>query len=152
MFLDCLHASMPFFMRSYLVNGMTERRHHSSRAFNALLHAICALTLLQPVQGDQSLRQDRAQRAEQLLATATNLHAHADFGQDPALEDVMTSVFLFGCHFCRNTHNAAKVRLREAVTLADVMGLYDPASYELVSIEEKDCRVRTVVLLTVIER
>ncbi|KAK4150172.1 hypothetical protein C8A00DRAFT_18252 [Chaetomidium leptoderma] len=152
-FLDCLHPSMPFFMRSYLINGMTERRHHSSRAFNALLHAICALTLLQPVKGNQSLRRDRAQWAEQLLAKATNLHAaHADFGEAPVLEHVMTSVFLFGCHFCRNTHNAAKVRLREAGALADVMGLYNPASYELVSAEEKDSRVRTVVLLTVIER
>ncbi|SPO04564.1 uncharacterized protein DNG_07249 [Cephalotrichum gorgonifer] len=151
-FLDCLHASMPFFMRSYLVDGITARRHHSSRAFDALLHAICALTLLQPVQGGRSLRQDRAQWAEQLMARAIELHAHVNFGQEPTLEDVMTSVFLFGCYFCRNAHNAAKVRLREAVALADVMGLYDPASYQLVYAEEKDCRVRTLVVLTVIER
>jgi len=70
----------------------------------------------------------------------------------PTLEDIMTSVFLFGCHFCKNTHNAAKVRLRVAAALAEVMGLYDPASYERVSADEKDCRARTLVVLTVIER
>lgn len=63
----------------------------------------------------------------------------------------MTRIFLFGCHFCRNTHNAAKTRLPEAATLVDIMGLYNPMSYQLILPEERDCWIRTLALLTVIE-
>ena len=64
----------------------------------------------------------------------------------------MASIFLFGCHFRRDTHYAAKVRLREAEAPAAVLGLYNRASYQLVFAEEKNLGVRTVISLTVVEK
>ncbi|KAE9581887.1 hypothetical protein CGMCC3_g2170 [Colletotrichum fructicola] len=79
-------------------------------------------------------------------------HGGADFGQDPSVEAVMTSFFLFGCQFCRGNHNAATVRFREALTLAEIMRLHDPSSYGNISPDEMDRRVRTVTALAFVER
>lgn len=152
-FLERIHPSMPFFKCSYLQHNTKVRRQDSDRAFNALIHAICAMTLLQSVQApDDSLFPNRVQQAEALLARAVQLHSHADFGEAPVLENVLTSVFLFSCQFCRGNHNAARFRLREAISLAEIMQLGDLQTYGSLTADERDRRLRTLLCLTIIER
>ncbi|USP77948.1 hypothetical protein yc1106_05222 [Curvularia clavata] len=154
LFLDRLHASMPFFKRSYLIDNIHAQRPLHDQSFNALIHAISALTVFQMVQkssGHPNIT-DEIDKAEMFLAEAVRLHSHADFGENPVLEHVLTSVFLFGCQFSKGNHHAARFRLREAVTLAETMGLDDPQTYESVSRDEKDRRLRTFLCLTVIHR
>lgn len=154
MFLSRLHPSMPFFKRSYLLSRTRCHQQDHNYGFNTLLHAICALTLLQPLQGqDESVLPDRMQEAERVFAHVIQLHADPDLGEAPTLDTVLTSFFLFACQFCRGKHNAAKLRLGEAVALAETLGLYDdPCSYESLDPGEADNRRRTAVLLTTIER
>ena len=152
-FLDRLLPSMPFFTRSYLVSNIKTRRHERDHAFNALIYAISALALLQPLLTmGQSLLPNRAKLAERLLDHASKQHSHVDLGEAPVLEDVLTSVFLFGCQFCRNNHNAARFRLKEAVTLGEILGLDNPQTYGDISLDERDRRLRTLLYLTFIQR
>lgn len=154
LFLDRLHASMPFFERSYLVDNIYAQRPLYDQSFNALVHAISALTVFQMMQ--KSHKETRSsvhiEKAEWLLAEAVRLHSHADFGENPVLEHVLTSVFLFGCQFSKGNHHATRFRLREAITLAETMGLDDPQTYENISRDEKNRRLRTFLCLTVIHR
>ncbi|KAF9877876.1 hypothetical protein CkaCkLH20_04452 [Colletotrichum karsti] len=144
---------MPFFKRSYLIENIKKGRHEYDRQFNALLHSICAYTLFQAIHAqDKPLLPDRLQLAESVLSYVAELHSGPDFGQDPSVEDVMTSFFLFGCQFCRNNHKAAQFRFREAMSLAEILGLHDPASYGNISPDEADRRVRTVTAMAFVER
>lgn len=152
-FLDHLLPSMPFFTRSYLVSNMKARRHEHDHAFSSLVHAISALALLQPLQAmDQFPLPDRAKMAELLLDHASKQRSHVDLGEAPVLEDVLTSVFLFACQFCRNNHNAARFRLKEAVTLGEILGLGNPQTYGDISLDEKNRRLRTLLCLTFLQR
>ena len=153
-FLERLHPSMPFFKRPYILDNVAMGRHHSDRSFAALLNAICALTLLQPIQEEDQWRfPNRLQQADMFLKLATKLHSDdPDFGEKPSLETIMTSVFLFGCQFCKGNHNSAQVRLREAVALAEILCLYEPVDEYHVIDEERDRKSRTVVCLVIISR
>ncbi|ENH99498.1 hypothetical protein COCC4DRAFT_66376 [Bipolaris maydis ATCC 48331] len=154
LFLDRLHASMPFFERSYLVDNIHAQRPLYDQSFNALIHAVSALTVFQMMQkgSENTSSAVDIDKAEWLLAEAVRLHSHADFGENPVLEHVLTSVFLFGCQFSKGNHHAARFRLREAITLAETMGLDDPQTYENISRDEKNRRLRTFLCLTVIHR
>jgi hypothetical protein len=154
LFLDEIHASMPVFKRSYLLDNLREQRNLRDRSFNALVHAISALVIFQMLQNSSGRRRKSFQieQAEALLAEAVRLHSHADFGEAPVLENVLTSIFLFGCQFCKGNHHAARYRLSEAVTQAETMGLDDSQRYTNITGDEKERRLRTFLCLTVIHR
>ncbi|KAL5376274.1 hypothetical protein DPSP01_010624 [Paraphaeosphaeria sporulosa] len=154
LFLDRLHASMPFFKREYLIDNIYSKRYLYDRSFNALIHSISALAIFQTTQKlpGHARPLSQIEKAESLLAEAVRLHSYSDFGENPVLEHVLTSVFLFGCQFCKGNHYAARFRLREAVTLAETMGLDDPQTYRHLDGEEMDRRLRTFLCLTVIHR
>ncbi|EXK24403.1 hypothetical protein FOMG_18865 [Fusarium oxysporum f. sp. melonis 26406] len=152
-FLSRLHLSMPFFKRSYLSDNVRHGQHERDRQFNALLHSICAYTLFQPiVSEDRHLFSGRLKLAESVLSCSIALHGCRDFGQEPTIDTVITSFFLFGCQFCRGNHNAALVRLREAQVLAELLHLNDPSGYGNIMPGEFDRRVRTVTALIIIDR
>lgn len=153
LFLKRLRPSMPFFESSYLLDNLKAGRQTHDRAFDALLHAIGALALFQPMLGsDQALIPDRVRRGNALLEKAVHLHSHPDLGQNPVLENVLSSVFLFACQFCRGNHNAARFRLQEAIRLCETMHLHIPQDYGHMPVDERDRRLRTVLCLTVIEK
>ncbi|KAH7070005.1 hypothetical protein BKA63DRAFT_519949 [Paraphoma chrysanthemicola] len=154
LFMEQLHPSMPVFKVSYIIDGIRNQRFLHDRSFSALLHGISALVVFQILQNSSRRRNEsfRVEQAESLLAEAVRLHSHADLGESPMLNHVLTSMFLFGCQFCKGNHHAAKLRLREAVTLAETMGLDDPQTYTGISGGEKERRMRTYLCLTVIHR
>jgi hypothetical protein len=154
LFLEQLHPSMPVFKRSYLLDSLRNRRNLHDRSFNALIHAISALVIFQMLQNSSgSLHLSfKVEQAEELLAEAVRLHSQTDFGEAPVLEHVLTSIFLFGCQFCRGNHNAARFRLHEAVTLAETMGLDDPQRYADIAGDQKERYLRVYLCLTVIHR
>lgn len=87
-----------------------------------------------------------------MMHEATKMRSCSDFGENPTIEAVLTSFFLFGCLFGSNQHNAAWLRLREALDLAATLGLNDPNSYLDLSSEEKGQRLRTYLVLSITER
>ena len=87
-----------------------------------------------------------------MMNEATKMRSCSDFGENPTIEAVLTSFFLFGCLFGSNQHNAAWLRIREALDLAATLGLNDPESYQDLSGEEKGQRLRTYLVLSITER
>ncbi|KAH8691542.1 hypothetical protein BGW36DRAFT_363872 [Talaromyces proteolyticus] len=148
-----LYATAPIFKRSYLHQRMIAQDHRSCPQFGAMLLALGAFMLIQPILIDErSSIAYRESQALHLMGEAAKLRCIPNFGQDPSLEAVLTSYFLFGCHFGLGQDNAAWFRLKEAVTLGDMMGLQDPIAYSGLSEEEKRQRLRTYWILSVTER
>jgi hypothetical protein len=120
-----------------------------------MLLSLCAFSLTQPIDiSERPTSSSRSDQAKILVQEATRMRSSsADFGENPTIDAVLTSFFLFGYLFGSGQHNAARLRLREAVDLASTLGLNNPASYaDCSSAEVKGQWLRTYLVLTVTER
>jgi len=132
---------------------MLSQEHRQNPQFGAMLLSLCAFSLTQPIEIDERpTSSSRANQARSMMHEATKMRSCSDFGESPTIEAVLTSFFLFGCLFGSNQHNAAWLRLREALDLAATLGLNDPNSYLDLSSEEKGQRLRTYLVLSITER
>jgi hypothetical protein len=57
-----------------------------------------------------------------LMEESVKMRVTADFGENPSIEMILTSFFLFACLFGNEQHKAAHHKLREAVDLAHSLG------------------------------
>jgi hypothetical protein len=64
----------------------------------------------------------------------------------------MTSYFMFGALFELGQAEAARMRLREALSLGEIMGLHKKEGYDLNDPLEAQRRLRLFWVLTVTER
>lgn len=108
-----LHPTVPVLDRSSLYKNILTQEHRKNPNFGALLLALCAFALTQPVQIDErSSYSNRTLQAKSYLNEAVKMRSCSDFGENPTLEAILTSFFLFACLFGSNQHNAAWHRLR----------------------------------------
>ena len=63
-----------------------------------------------------------------LLNEAIRVRKGFDWNADPTVLSVITSFFFFGCYFCVNRHNLAWFHLREATTIAQLIGMHVSSS------------------------
>lgn len=109
-----LHPTVPVLDRSSLYKSILTHEHRRNPNFGALLLALCAFALTQPVQIDErSSYSTRTLQAKSYLNEAVKMRSCSDFGENPTLEAILTSFFLFACLFGSNQHNAAWHRLRQ---------------------------------------
>ncbi|KAJ5166481.1 uncharacterized protein N7482_005262, partial [Penicillium canariense] len=152
-YFDRLHPTVPVLSRSSLYTRMMSQEHRTNSQFGAMLLSLCAFSLTQPIEiNERATTSSRATQARSMMHEATKMRSCSDFGESPTIEAVLTSFFLFGCLFGSNQHNAAWLRLREALDLASTLGLNDPGSYRDLSGEEKGQRLRTYLVLSITER
>ncbi|KAJ5972690.1 uncharacterized protein N7479_002608 [Penicillium vulpinum] len=152
-YFDRLHPTIPVLNRSALYTSMLAQEHRKNSQFGAMLLSLCAFSLTQPIEiNEQPTTSSRALQARAMMHEATKMRSCSDFGENPTIEAVLTSFFLFGCLFGSNQHNAAWLRIREALDLANALGLNDPESYHDLSGEEKGQRLRTYLVLSITER
>ncbi|KAJ5246909.1 hypothetical protein N7468_001892 [Penicillium chermesinum] len=151
-YFDRLHPTVPVLSRSSLFTRMICQEHRKNPQFGAMLLSLCAFSLTQPIEINERPTASRASQARTMMHEATKMRSCSDFGENPTIEAVLTSFFLFGCLFGSNQHNAAWLRLREALDLASTLGLNDPLSYRDLSGEEKGQRLRTYLVLSITER
>ncbi|KAJ5139076.1 uncharacterized protein N7515_003924 [Penicillium bovifimosum] len=152
-YFDRLHPTIPVLNRSALYTSMLTQEHRRNPQFGAMLLSLCAFSLTQPIEIDERpTTSSRASQARAMMQEATKMRSCSDFGENPTIEAVLTSFFLFGCLFGTNQHNAAWLRLREALDLAATLRLNDPESYRHLSGEEKGQRLRTYLVLSITER
>lgn len=152
-YFDRLHPTLPVLNRSSMFIRMLSQEHRQNPQFGAMLLSLCAFSLTQPIEIDERpTSSSRANQARSMMHEATKMRSCSDFGENPTIEAVLTSFFLFGCLFGSNQHNAAWLRLREALDLAATLGLNDPNSYLDLSSEEKGQRLRTYLVLSITER
>ncbi|KAE8388852.1 hypothetical protein BDV23DRAFT_158212 [Aspergillus alliaceus] len=152
-YFDRLHPTLPVLNRSSLFIRMLSQEHRRNPQFGSMLLSLCAFSLTQPIEIDERpTSQSRAGQARLMMTEATRMRSCSDFGENPTIEAVLTSFFLFGCLFGSNQHNAAWLRLREALDLAATLGLNDPNSYRDLPSDEKGQRLRTYLVLSITER
>ncbi|KAL2821461.1 hypothetical protein BDW59DRAFT_150121 [Aspergillus cavernicola] len=152
-YFDRLHPTLPVLNRSFLFTRIVQHEHRRNPQFGAMILSLCAFSLTQPIDiSERPTSSSRADQAKVLVNEATRMRTSPDFGENPSIEAVLTSFFLFGYLFGSNQHNAARLRLREAMDLASTLGLNNPASYADCSTEEKGQWLRTYLVLSVTER
>ncbi|KAL4867315.1 hypothetical protein BDV12DRAFT_198391 [Aspergillus spectabilis] len=152
-YFDRLHPTLPVLNRSLLFTQIVQQEHRRNAQFGAMILSLCAFSLTQPIDiSERPTSSSRSDQAKVLVNEATRMRTSSDFGEHPSIEAVLTSFFLFGYLFGSNQHNAARLRLREAIDLASTLGLNNPATYADCSTEEKGQWLRTYLVLSVTER
>ncbi|KAL4979698.1 hypothetical protein BDW66DRAFT_157152 [Aspergillus desertorum] len=152
-YFDRLHPTLPVLNRSLLFTQIIQEEHRRNPQFGAMILSLCAFSLTQPIDiSERPTSSSRSDQAKILVHEATRMRTSSDFGEHPSIEAVLTSFFLFGYLFGSNQHNAARLRLREAIDLASTLGLNNPVTYAECSAEEKGQRLRTYLVLSVTER
>lgn len=148
-----LHPTVPILNRTNMYHEMLLRKHRADSQYGAMLLGLCAFAMTQPVQiHERAAGPSRSAQAGMLLEKCVKMRVMADFGEDPTMEMILTSFFLFACLFGNNKHKAARHRLREAVDLAYSLGIHLPESYEGLSVEKREQWLRTYLVLSVTER
>ena len=87
-----------------------------------------------------------------LLHEAIRVRKSLNYIENPTAWSVVTSFFLFGCHFCLDRQNAAWFHLREATTLALIIRMHEEDTYATPDIIDNTRRRRLYWLLFVTER
>lgn len=124
------------------------------------LAALCAFVLIQPhmvlppsvAVRNGSGAASNLQLAYMLLEEAIRVRRNYDFVENPTLLSVYTSFFIFECYFTLDKQNAAWVYLRQAMTLAHIMGMHDEDTYKQGDITETSRKRRLFWLLFITER
>ena len=124
-----------------------------------LLSSLCAFTMMQPgmgVPGDplglDSLPGSNLMTATMLLEETLRVRKKYDHTETPGLNTLCTSFFIFACYHAIDLHNKAWFNLREATTLALIMGMQKEESYLQFDVVESSRRRRLYWLLFVTER
>lgn len=152
-FFDRLYPTLPLLDRTVLYRDMICRRHRKDRQYGAMILSLCAFSLIQPVHTQERQSMPSSDNhAKVLLDEALRLHSTADLGENPVLETVLTSFFMFGCLFGLQKHNAAWLKLREAIDVAAILCLQLPEAYTFLSDLERTQRLRVFFVLSVTER
>lgn len=161
-FFRSLYPTMPILQRERFRTKIDEM--DSSIESYCLVASLCAFVLIQSnMHWGLSLRRFKASSPVTAINGNTTLGAAVldevlrtrkqhSFLEAPNVNNVITAFFLFGCYFGLDKHNTAWYYLREATTLAQIIGLQDEATY--LSLDAIDAtRVRRLFwLLFVTER
>ena len=122
-------------------------------SFPAVISSI--LKALPGVRGSYVLtvnNRSRSAQARMLLVESIKMRTVVDFGERPSVHMVLASFFIFACLFGSGQHNAARHKLREAVDLANALGMHLPQSYNGLEAEKREQWLRTYLVLSVTER
>lgn len=173
-FFRTMAPTIPVFARGYITKRIAAGEALVDEDFAALVLSMCAVVHIQPLASSELAVEANVERrkrsAEALLDEVTNLRASSNFGERPSLDTVMTSCadfprsdaseslrskhsfFLFACLFGLQKFGAAWLRLQEAISLAQLLGIADPKKMEQLDPEEKERRRRAYCSLAITER
>jgi hypothetical protein len=157
-FFQDIYQTQPILHRQQIQDA-TVNMERSIEAY-CKLSALCAFVLLQPhvalppgaaVRGESG-SSSNMQLAILLLEETIRVRRNHDFIETPTLLSVYTSFFIFECYYCLEKHNAAWVYLRQAMTLAQIIGMSDEATYKMRDIVQSSRMRRLFWLLFITER
>jgi hypothetical protein len=153
LFFKRIHPMIPVFSPAYVYEKIAIQTHHTDPDFCAMLLALTSLTLIHPLAPEERAGKDgRREHAKMLLAEGCRLRDAWDFGSRSHFTAAMTSYFMFGALFELGQAEAARMRLREALSLGEIMGLHKKEGYDLNDPLEAQRRLRLFWVLTVTER
>jgi len=124
-----------------------------------LLTSLCAFMMIQPgmpIPGDplglDSMPGANLVSGTLLMEETLRVRKSYDYLENSTLNSLVTSFFLFGCYFGLDLHNKAWFHLREATTLAHILGMQKEDTYSQFDAIEASRRRRLYWLLFVTER
>jgi hypothetical protein len=123
-----------------------------------LLTSLCAFMLLQPGMvmpgGDPLFEHPGASITSSalLMEEAIRVRKGYDYTESPSLNTLCTSYFLYGCYYALEMHDKAWFHLREATTLAHMIGMTQEEKYLQFDNVDSSRRRRLYWLLFVTER
>ncbi|MCJ1478431.1 hypothetical protein MMC13_007111 [Lambiella insularis] len=156
-FFENFYATMPVLNRAHIQQSLADM--HSASASYCLIGSLCAFVVIQPdfhvqcnedKQRTTSMRRVAAQCLRLVEETLRVWSSH-DHKDNPTLTDVLIAFFLSAAYFGLEKANAAWIHLREAITLAQLLGMHDEATYHPGDVDA-DFRRRLFWLLYVSER
>lgn len=152
-FLVHIQPMIPVFDRAYVEHLLADSVKLKTREHAALLLAMTALSLVHPLNAEQISQRPRRIREAALYADeALRLGRRWDFGQTATFEACMASYLLFGLMHEMDAGHGAKLRLCEAVTLGEAMGLDDAETYRGLTAAKLEQRMTLYWVLGVTER
>jgi hypothetical protein len=139
--------------------GETIGKMENSVEAYCLVVSLCSYMLIQPntklpagIVPDAEVPNAHLNLGMTLLDEAIRVRKGYDYIESPGIWSVITSFFFFGAHFCLDKHNTAWFHLREATTLAQIMGMQDENHYSQGDLIETSRRRRLYWLLFITER
>ena len=159
-FFDNMYPTQPILHRRG-VEHMVEQMPYNQEA-SCAIKALCAYMMIQPNmplsnatdsldQHDQALN-SHAELGTTLLSEALEARKSISYSENPTMTTVVTSFFFFGCHFCLEKHSIAWLHLREATTVAILIGMHLESSYRGGDALELKLKRRLFWLLFITER
>lgn len=103
-------------------------------------------------EGIEERPQSSLHLGHKLLQEAIRVRKSFDYIESHTVWSVLTSFFLFGCYFCLDRQNLAWFHLREATTLAHLMGMHEEEHYKTADVVENSRKRRLYWLLFCTER
>ncbi|ERF68543.1 hypothetical protein EPUS_04641 [Endocarpon pusillum Z07020] len=157
-----MYPTMPILHKGRLQEKVAREIDQSIEAY-CLITSICAFMMIQPRMSlpgrpvgvrtnSDDLVSGKFTTASSLLEEVLRLRKAIDYIENPTLESVQTSLFLFACYFGLDKHNKAWYHLREATTLAQIVGMQDEPSYLSTDPVESIMKRRLYWLLFITER
>ncbi|KAL8636443.1 MAG: hypothetical protein Q9228_006159 [Teloschistes exilis] len=157
-YLAHMYPTMPI-MHNDQVWRLVAEMDISVEAF-CLIASFCAFMLIQPgveSKAPQTIKSlatfpSMTSLGQALLDEALRRRRNHDYIENPSVNAVITSYFLFGCCFGLDKQNTAWFHLREATTLAQMIGMQDEKTYASGSLIETASMRRLFWLLFITER
>ncbi|KAF2501119.1 hypothetical protein BU16DRAFT_438422, partial [Lophium mytilinum] len=87
-----------------------------------------------------------------LLEEAVRVRKGHEYAENPSTTAIVTSFFFYGSYFCLDKDNSAWFHLREATTMAQLIGMHDEGTYKTADTVECANRRRIYWLLIITER
>ena len=133
-FFEYLYPTMPILDQARMEQAVLEQ--HSSIEAYCLLSAFCAFVMLQPWLNASSPDRPRASPVQRVFVQSLRLVEETvrvwnsyDHKDNPTLADILIAFFLSAAYFGLEKANAAWIHLREAMTLAQLLGMHDESTY-----------------------
>ncbi|KAK0281653.1 hypothetical protein LTR91_003879 [Friedmanniomyces endolithicus] len=153
-----LYSTQPVLQRTKV--GETIGRMETDAEAYCLVMSLCAYMMIQPnlalpasaFDGLEVPPQSSFLLGQLLLKETVRVRKCYDYVENPTVWTVITSFFIFGSNFCLDRHNTAWFHLREATTLAHVLGMHEESAYLMTDVIESSRRRRLYWLLFVTER
>ncbi|KAH0551470.1 hypothetical protein GP486_007315, partial [Trichoglossum hirsutum] len=158
-FFEHMYPTMPILRRERLEQSADSLE--TDPETYCLVAAFCAFTTIQPginIMGEAAGRATELANypatasGTALLEEALRIRRSYEYIENASQTTVTTSFFIFGCYFGLEKHNTAWFYLREATTLAQILGMEDEDSYSTIDPVESVVRRRLFWLLFVTER
>ncbi|WVW79632.1 hypothetical protein I302_101601 [Kwoniella bestiolae CBS 10118] len=152
-FFERVYPMIPIFPRTYVMGRLSDVESHQNRTFVALILSMVSLSLIHPLKPEEvQNRPTRAKQSKTLMDEVIRLRSKWDWASQASVEGATTSYMLFGTMFELGHAEGARLRLKEAIGIGELLRLDEVRTYTGVEPDEARRRMRLYWVLGITER